>query len=134
MHSARALVDYSTRARLYEESAVGYHAAPRGYAQTNDEHYDSQQVASFYLPLNAGLRFSRKARTPSSLSSDEKQRAKRSTSRRKPSSRLEREASLTASFAMRSATGLFSAMRFAISIVLASRSAAGTTMLTSPML
>src|ERR671939_960586 len=89
---------------------------------------------SSHFPLNTGLRFSKNARTPSSLSSDEKQRAKRSTSRLNPSSRLEREASLTASFAMRSAMGLFSAIRLAISIVLASRSAAGTTAVTRPML
>ncbi len=73
-----------------------------------------------YLPLNSGLRFSRKAFTPSSLSSLEKQSANRSTSRRKPSSKFERDASLIASFARRIAIGLFSAMRLAISIVFVS--------------
>jgi hypothetical protein len=70
------------------------------------------------LPLKTGFRFSRKALTPSILSSVEKQMAKRSTSRLRPSSRFEREASLTASFASWSAIGAFSAILLAISKVL----------------
>src|SRR6266545_4813853 len=86
-----------------------------------------------YFPLNSGFRFSRNALTPSSLSSVEKQSAKRSTSRRKPSSRFDRDASFTASFAKPNAIGLLVAMRLAISIVFASRRSAGTTWFTRPM-
>lgn len=63
-----------------------------------------------YFPTKFGFRFSRNARTPSSLSSLAKQSANRSTSRRRPSSRLARAAVFTASFAIWSATGLFSAI------------------------
>lgn len=80
-----------------------------------------------YFPLNTGLRFWRKALTPSSLSSVAKQSAKRSTSRRRPSSRLEREAIFTASLARRTAIGPFSAMLLANSIVFASSCSGGTT-------
>src|SRR6266545_8292374 len=64
------------------------------------------KLPKLYFPLNSGFRFSRNALTPSSLSSVEKQSAKRSTSRRKPSSRFDRDASFTASFARPNAIGL----------------------------
>src|SRR5262245_60857948 len=87
---------------------------------------------SYYLPLNSGFRFSRNARTPSSLSSLEKHRAKRSISRSRPSRRLVRAAFFTEVLAIANAIGLFSAILLAISIVFASSSAAGWTSLTSP--
>src|SRR5262249_26960299 len=90
-------------------------------------HQSDAGTAADHLPLNAGLRFSRNAFTPSSLSSVAKQSANKSTSRRKPSSRFEREASFTASLAKLTAIGPFSAMRLAISIVFASSWPAGTT-------
>src|SRR5690349_16420716 len=96
---------------------------PRFSLQITSHRFDCGQAARapVYLPLKSAFRFSRNAFTPSSLSSLEKQSANRSTSRRSPSSRFDREASFTASFASRSAIGLFSAIRFATSIVFASR-------------
>src|SRR5215813_10933646 len=78
-----------------------------------------------YLPLNSGLRFSKNARTPSSLSSLEKHRAKRSISRSRPSRKVFRAAFFTEVLAIANAIGLFSAILLAISIVLTSSSAAG---------
>src|ERR1051325_1260807 len=107
--------------RFDVERSVSHHAT----GGSNDDPDDEQQYSHF--PLNTGLRFSRNALTPSSLSSVENHNANRSPSRRNPSSSVERDAIFTASFASCNATGLLSAMRFAISIVFASSCAAGTT-------
>src|SRR4029450_649848 len=85
------------------------------------------QQKRLHRPLNAAFLFSKNALTPSFLSSVEKQSANRSTSRRKPSSRFERDASFTASFASCSAIGLFCAIACAICIVFVCSSSAGTT-------
>src|SRR5206468_2403250 len=79
-----------------------------------------------YRPLKSALRFSRKARTPSALSSLLKVSAKRSLSRSRPSRRFIRAADLMASFAIRRAIGLFSAIRDA-RLMTALRSSAAQT-------
>src|SRR2546428_1209447 len=61
----------------------------------------------YHFPLNSAFRFSRKARTPSALSSLPKVRQNRSVSRSRPSRRFIRAAVFTASLAIRSAIGLF---------------------------
>src|SRR5436309_7891879 len=86
-----------------------------------------------HRPLKSGFRFSRNARTPSALSSLLKVRAKRSLSRSRPSRRFMRAADLMASLAIRRAIGLFSAMRDARLRTVERRSAAETTLLTSPI-
>src|ERR1051325_2994861 len=115
------LSNHDGRFRFDVERSVSHHAT-RG---SNDDPDDEQQYSHF--PLNTGLRFSRNALTPSSLSSVEKHNANRSTSRRNPSSRLERDAIFTASFASCNAIGLFSEMRVAMFIVFACSCSAGTT-------
>src|ERR1051325_3795420 len=114
--------------RFDVERSVSHHAT----GGSNDDPDDEQQYSHF--PLNTGLRFSRNALAPSSLSSVEKHSAKRSTSRRSPSSRFERDASFTASFASCKAIGPLSAIRFAISSVFARNCSLGNTWLTNPIL
>jgi hypothetical protein len=56
---------------LDEVGAVGEHAADGREYDPEDDEGDPQSFASFRItqtPLNSGLRFSKKARTPSSLS------------------------------------------------------------------
>src|SRR5688500_16280734 len=113
-------------AALSQLSYVPWEFLPGEAANFECNQYKLKNQASRgHLPLNSGFRFSRNAATPSFLSSVEKQMAKRSTSLRRPSSRFERDANLTASFASCSAIGALSAIFAASSIVRSRSSAAG---------
>ena len=49
MYRSCALVDDGGRARLYEESAIGYDAAPCGDSKTDDESNDTHGNFRFWI-------------------------------------------------------------------------------------